>query len=144
MIPILRSILAVVVGLMAGFLIVVVGDMMSSLFVTGAFAGDESKDAAAMRAYVESLPFAAFIVMLIGHTVGALVAGLLAAWIAGRARFMHSGLVGILFLVAGALNLWLIPFHPLWFVVADVIVYVPAALIGAWWAPARPRQLPTS
>jgi hypothetical protein len=79
---------------------------------------------------MRSLPSATLIGTLCGEllaqVLGALTGGWVGARVAGWAPFAHATVIGALRFVAG-LGHTLIVWHPAWFWVADLSVYVPAA-----------------
>ena len=93
-------------------------------------------DPATMKAYMESLPLSASVLILVAHAGGALVGGLVAALIARRSPLVLGAIVGGLFLLGGIFNAMSIP-RPLWFLVIDLISYVPCGIVGAKLVPSR-------
>jgi hypothetical protein len=132
---VLRSILAVIVGTVVGggFNMAVI---MLSQKMYPPPGGADLSDPATMTRYVESLPVTALLLVLVAHAGGALVGGLVAALIARRSQLILGAVVGGLFLVGGAIMVTRIP-APLWFVVADLVLYVPCGMIGGRLAPRR-------
>lgn len=99
-------------------------------------AGANLSDPATMSAHVQSLPLPAFLIILVAHAGGALVGGLVAALIARRAQSVLGAIVGGFFLLGGIMNALSIP-APLWFVIVDLVSYVPCGVVGARLAPRR-------
>jgi len=88
----------------------------------------------ALANYIATLPLPAFLLTLAAHQGGALVGGA-ALIVFAKQRWMGGALiVGLIFLAAGIANLVMMPAHPLWFAAADVLLYVPMALLGGWIA----------
>lgn len=126
----LRLVLSIIGGVVAAFVIVFLGDMLSQSLATSAGpAPTDMNDRAAMEAYVAGLPTAVFIVMLATWTVAAFAAGAFAARFARRGEWPGWVAAG-LFLCATAANLFLIP-HPTWMAVAGVVLVVAAGWFGA-------------
>lgn len=89
----------------------------------------DTKNLEAMKAYTASLPMGALLFVLLSYGVGSFAGGWLAAKIA-RVPQMHVPLtVGGVQLFFGIINLLMIP-HPLWFAVASVLIFLPAAYLG--------------
>lgn len=89
----------------------------------------DTKNLEAMKAYVASLPMGAMLFVLLSYVVGTFAGGWLATKIA-RVPQMHVPLtVGGIQLFFGIINLVMIP-HPLWFAIASVLVFLPAAYLG--------------
>ena len=64
------------------------------------------------------------------HAGGSLVSGFVASLIARRAWYKAAAGMGMLWMCGGLFMLTVLP-CPVWFAVADIILYVPAALLGA-------------
>lgn len=131
----IRCIVAVICGVIAGgaFNMAVI---LLSWRIYPPPEGADMYDPATMKAYVETLPAPAFLIILVAHAGGALVGGLVAALIARRSRLVLGAIVGGIFLVAGIMNAMSIP-APLWFVVIDLILYLPGGILGASLLPRR-------
>ncbi|MGE3803712.1 MAG: hypothetical protein AB7K24_03450 [Gemmataceae bacterium] len=130
-----RSIVAVIGGALAGG-VFNMGVIMLSWVMFPPPEGADLSDPATLKAYVESLPTAAFFVILAAHAGGALVGGFVAALFARRSPIVLGTIVGGLFLIGGIVNVMSIP-RPLWFAVADLVLYVPCGILGARLAPKR-------
>jgi pimeloyl-ACP methyl ester carboxylesterase len=83
----------------------------------------------AFAAFIETLPLGAFLFLLFAHSIGTLISAFLATLFSGQSRPIPAIVVGVLMLSAGVINLISIP-HPVWFQVSEVIIYLPAALLG--------------
>ena len=108
----LRAILSIVAGVVAAFVVVMLGDMLSHALAASS-AGAPPADMtvrAAIKAYMSGLPPTVFAIMLAGWTVAAFVAGFVAARFGRRGAWPGWVAVG-LFLCATAANLLMIP-HP--------------------------------
>jgi len=83
------------------------------------------------KAHVEAygLPTGALIVALMAHAGGSFVSGFVCGVIAMRSWYVAAAILGILWTCGGIAMLMVIP-APTWFAVADVLLYVPGALLG--------------
>ena len=127
----LRAILSVVAGVVAAFVIVMLGDMLSHA-VAASSAGappTDMNDRAAMEAYVAALPTTVFVVMLAGWTIAAFAAAFVAARF-GRKGAWPGWVAAGAFLCATAANLLMIP-HPIWMTVAGIVLVVAGGWAGA-------------
>jgi hypothetical protein len=123
-----RKILAVLVGMIAGFAVIgLVEGLSNTLFPVPA--GVDTTDMEALKRHVMTLPASAMLLVLAAHALGALAAGYACARIARAHWPTGSWIVGGLLLCAGVANLLLLP-HPAWFAVADVLLYLPLAHLG--------------
>lgn len=124
----LRRLLGVIVGLCVGFLAVLLVEGLS-LLVYPFPSGLDMSDAQAMQRYVENLPAGALVIVVVAHIAGSFAGAFACAAVVRHKWITGSLLIGILLLVGGLVNLFRIP-HPLWFAIADVIVYIPFSLLG--------------
>jgi hypothetical protein len=89
----------------------------------------DTKNMEAMKAYVATLPMGALLFVLLSYIVGSFAGGWLAAKIARTSQLHVPLTVGGVQLFFGLINLVMIP-HPMWFAIASVIVFLPAAYFG--------------
>lgn len=129
---ILRSVLAVIAGVLAGGVVVAVIQNISSGMYSLPPGVDISTPEALGRA-MTLLPIGAFLMVLLSYAVGSGVGGFVAARIAPRAPVGHALVVGGLLMVRGLTNLTVFP-HPTWFVVVNVSEFLLFAWMGAWLA----------
>ena len=126
----IRSIVAVLAGLVAGSAV-----NMALVSVSNAMyplpADVDPNDFEAFRAYVEAhgLATGAMIIVLLAHSGGSFVSGLVCGLIAKRVWYLAAVILGILWTFGGITMLVMLP-APLWFAIADLLLYVPAALLG--------------
>ena len=93
--------------------------------------GLNPNDFEALRAHVEAngMPTGALLIVLAAHAGGSLVSGFVCGLIAGRAWYAAAVALGVLWMCGGIAMLMMLP-SPIWFTVADVLLYIPAALLG--------------
>jgi len=128
----IRKITAVVIGLVAG-------GAFNMAMVTASHAvyplpaGIDPNDFDAFKAHVEAhgMPAGALIMVLAAHAGGSLVSGLVCGLIAMRSWYVAAVGLALLWACGGIAMLMMLP-APTWFAVADVILYLPAALLGVW------------
>jgi hypothetical protein len=131
----IRLILAVICGLLAGGVFNMAVIVLSWVIFRPP-EGADMNNSETMKAYIDSLPLPAHLLILVAHDGSALVGGFVAALIAGRSALVLGAIVGGVFLFGGVVNLFSIP-HPVWFAVVDVLLYVPCGILGARLAPSR-------
>jgi hypothetical protein len=127
--PLLRSILAVIAGIVVGsavnFGIILVNGVLFPLP-----AGVDRNDYAALREEFAKAPPTAMLLPILAHAGGTLVGAWLAARLAGRAALVHGLVIGVFFLVGGIASVIMLA-APLWFAVIDIALYLPAGWLGA-------------
>ncbi|MDF1700400.1 MAG: hypothetical protein P1V36_04505 [Planctomycetota bacterium] len=77
--------------------------------------------------WMETLPNGAFALALLAHMLGTAAGAATTMAIVGRERIKPAIVIGVLFTVAGIINIFSVP-HPGWFPFADI----PCYLIAAW------------
>jgi hypothetical protein len=126
----IRKVLAVLFGIVAGgvfnMAIVTVSNAVYPLPD-----GIDPNDFDAFKAHVEAhgMPTGALVMVLVAHAGGSLVSGFVCGLIAMRSWYVAGIGLGILWTCGGIAMLMILP-APTWFAVADVVLYIPAALIG--------------
>jgi len=121
----LRSVLAVLVGLVATFVVIGLLEMLGMLIYPPPAGLDFSKPEA-VRAAMATIPTGALVCVLVAQAVGTFSGAWLAAFIARRSPITHALVVGGLALLAGIFNLLSIP-HPIWFSVMSILTSLPVA-----------------
>lgn len=127
----IRNIAAVVVGLVLGGIINwYIGILNTQIFPLpeGETFLSLMEDSEALKAWIESLPQTAFILVLVAHLSQAFFGGYIAALISKRNVMCAALVVGGVSLLAGLMNMASIP-APLW-----LWVEMPLYLLVAWYA----------
>ena len=136
--PLLRSILAVLAG------IVVCAVVIAGVEIVGMLAYHpptdlDPNDREAMARWLGEAPVGALLFVLAAYAVGTLCGSWVAGRLAGRAPVLHGLIVAMFFLGASVVNLIRLP-HPLWFAVACLGLFLPVAWLGGRLA--SPRRAP--
>lgn len=126
----IRNILAVIAGLVIGFL--VNGGLIQLGHVVVAL--PPGADVSSMEALAASMPFFRpehFIFPFLAHAGGTLAGTTVAALIAASHKMNIALGLGVLFLIGGIVAVIMLP-APLWYDVIDLVfAYIPMAWIGA-------------
>jgi hypothetical protein len=125
----LRSIAAVVIGVIAALVIITLAQMLT-VRLYPMTAGVNPQDQSAMIAWIQQLPAAALVIVLCGWALGAFVGGFISGKFDRAAWARQAVVIGILLLAAGVWNMTQIP-YPIWMWVGAFVVFVPAAWAGA-------------
>jgi hypothetical protein len=141
MLSILRSVVAVVVGLLAGFVVVAVGEMIGH-HVAPPPPGLHHSNAESFAAAIEKVSPVVFVPVLLAWAVGTFAGSWVAARIASRRKIWHGLIVGGAFLAATIAILVSIP-HPAWVAILGVVEPLAASYLGAKMAgPFRTKSSP--
>jgi len=124
--PILKNILAVILGIVVGS-IVNMGILKFGLSIVPPPAGVDPQDVESIKANIDSYEFKHFIIPLLAHALGALVGAFVTAKISNHK--ILSLLVGAFFMIGGIMMMTMIP-QPTWFTIVDLASYIPAAYLG--------------
>jgi len=136
----MKKVLAVVVGVVAGFAIVFIGDATSHS-LSPLPKGLDYTNRDEMRVYIESIPISVLIIMVIFWLASSFLGAMLAARI-NRANWKRTALItGGILMAAAILNLAMLP-HPGWMWVVALVGYIPAAFFGGWLVRAKSVPLP--
>ena len=130
----LRNICAVIVGLAGGMAVNMLIVMLSTVLYPMP-EGVSFNDREGLEAYIETLPFTAFLIVMLAHLGQALVGGWIAAIISRNAPMLVAMIVGSLSMIAGIYNLATMPI-PAWMWV-EVPLYLIAAYAAAKMALSR-------
>jgi hypothetical protein len=126
--PILRNILAVIVGWFGGSVV------NMALIQTGhsilPIEGLDPNDIDSLAAIMPTLSAEYFVFPFLAHAFGTLVGAAMAGLIAANNRMKFALGVGGLFLIGGIIVNYMIP-GPIWFAIADIgLAYIPMAWLG--------------
>lgn len=127
--PILKNILAVIIGWVAGSAVnmglVQIGSSVMPI------PGVDTNDIAALAEAMPTLDFKYFIFPFLAHALGTLVGAFVAYKIAASHKMKFAWAIGFLFLIGGIAVNYMLP-GPTWFAVADIaLAYLPMAWLGA-------------
>jgi hypothetical protein len=125
----MNRVLAVPAGLMAGWIVFIIVETITHR-VYPPPPGFDPGNAEHLKAFVDGLPVAALLLLLLGCAVGAFAGGLVAARIHVPPSRRPGWFVGGILTLGGILNLTMVP-HPMWFTVVTILVFLPLALAGA-------------
>jgi hypothetical protein len=124
----LRKIIGAIAGIVAAMLIFMVFEKINS----GRFPlppGVDPADHEAVTAYAQTLPSSTFITLLAGWATGSFICGLLIRIISKSADKIPAYIAGLFLTTAAIVDLILLP-HPMWFIVAGIVVFIPMTLLG--------------
>ena len=126
--PILRNILAVIVGWLIGSAInmglIQIGHQIYPL------EGVDINDMDALASVMPTLSYEYFIFPFLAHALGTLVGAFVAATIAANNKMKFAIAIGCFFLIGGIINVVMLP-SPTWFAILDIVgAYIPMAMIG--------------
>lgn len=127
--PILKNIIAVVVGIVVGSIV-----NMAIISISGSIIPPpEGADVTTMEGLKNSMHLFEpknFVFPFLAHALGTIVGAFLVAKIAASHKMKFAYAIGFFFLLGGITNVFLLP-SPIWFTLLDLIgAYLPMAFIG--------------
>ncbi|HLT34584.1 MAG TPA: hypothetical protein VKZ98_12380 [Aquaticitalea sp.] len=134
--PILKNMLAIVAGIIVGSIV-----NMTLITISGAIiAPPGGANVSTMEGLKESIHLFEpkhFIFPFLAHAFGTLAGAFIAARIAINHKMIFAIVIGLFFMVGGAMNVMVLPSPP-WFNVLDLVcAYLPMAWVGGKWAMGR-------
>ena len=126
----IRNVLAIIVGLIAGSA-VNMGLIRAGVQISPPPAGVDVMNVESLKASMHLFEFKHFVVPFLAHALGTVVGACVAVFIAASYKMVLAFVIGILFLLGGITNAFMLP-SPAWFIVVDLLgAYIPMAWIGA-------------
>ena len=127
--PILRNILAVIAGYLAG-MVVNMGILELGPLVIANPEGFDNSTMETLAATIHVLKPINYIPVFLSHGLGALVGAFIAAKIAANRKMIFALVIGVLFLLGGITAIFILP-SPTWYTIVDLVgAYIPMAWIG--------------
>ncbi len=124
----MKNALAVVAGLLAAFVVFAAIEGLRSILHPSP-PGLDMKNPEMMKEYIATLPLSAKIMVLAAYLIGSLVAGMVVAKVSKSSDKKLPIITGSILTVAAIVNLYMIP-SPIWFVVINLLIYIPFVLLG--------------
>ncbi|HNR66645.1 MAG TPA: hypothetical protein PKN04_01320 [bacterium] len=123
-----KSAIAVMSGVLVGLvMIMAIESIGHSLFPLSEEV--EFIDPASLKQVMHFVPLPALLSVLAAWLLGSFSGGFLASLLAPAKRTAHALTAGMALMLAGIVNLLLIP-HPAWFILAGILLFLPAAWLG--------------
>jgi hypothetical protein len=123
----LKSLLSVIAGVTAGVVVIILAEgVKGSIYPYPA--GIDMNDMEALKAFIATLPTAAFLMVMGGHLIGSLASGMVASLIM-KTSLRPALICGGIFTGFGLINLWGLGVHP-WWMWSELALYLPMAYLG--------------
>ncbi len=129
--PILRNIIALILGLAVGMVVnMSLVNMGYSLTPIPGFDPNDPESMANLSEVYKNLDFKFYVFPFLAHALGTLVGAFVAALTAAKHKMKFAIAIGCFFLLGGIMVNYMIC-GPIWFIALDIIVaYMPMAWIG--------------
>jgi len=127
--PILKNIIAVILGIVIGS-IINMGLIMISGSVIPPPEGADVTTMEGLKASIHLFEPRHFVFPFLAHALGTFAGAFIAAIIAASHKMKLALLIGVFFLIGGIANVFMLP-SPTWFAVLDLVgAYLPMAWLG--------------
>lgn len=124
-----KNFLAIITGCFVGALLIFVGErIMPILYPLPP--GTKLTNIEDVKKVMAAMPVSAFLVLLANYALASFAGGLTATLITKGTRKSGALIVGLVLTAMGIANCMMLP-HPLWFTMANFVVYVAFAQLGA-------------
>ena len=134
----MRNVFAVIVGLVIGMVANMALIMLNAVFYPMP-EGMDMNDYEQLNAHIATLPTLAFILPLLAHLSQAFVGGWFAARLGKSRPIRLAMIVGVLSLVGGGANFYLLPDAPKWMMIELPLYLVLAFVAGRMVASCRAK-----
>lgn len=126
---IIRSILAVLAGLIIGSMLNMAIIVMSPSVIPPPTGADVTTPEG-LKASIHLFKPVNFIMPFLAHALGTLVGAFVAAKIAVLHKRQAAMIIGLMFFAGGVVNVFMLP-TPTWFIITDLVfAYLPMAYLG--------------
>lgn len=134
--PIVKNILAVIVGLVVGSA-VNMGIIMISGSIIPPPEGVDNTTMEGLKAGMHLFQPKHFLLPFLAHAIGTFVGAFLTAIIAANRKMLFAMVIGVFFLAGGIANVLMLP-SPTWFTIVDLVgAYLPMAFFAAKLLPLK-------
>lgn len=124
----MKKVLAVLGGVATAFITMIIFEGINS-FLFPFPQGLDVNDWEAVHTFTQNLPWTAYILVLLGWSVGAFLAGFVAKKIIKTNGTTTPVILSILLTLGGILNFILIG-HPMWMIIIGLIIFVSLPSLG--------------
>ncbi len=123
-----RNAIAIILGIVVAFLVIMSIQMINySLFPLPE--GIDMENQEAMKEHIQTLPVTAFVIVLLSYLIGTFVSVFVAIKIAASHFRTIALILGTFLMIMSIINLIRIP-HPIWFMIIEVLIFIPTALFA--------------
>ncbi|MFO0781191.1 MAG: hypothetical protein U0519_04930 [Candidatus Gracilibacteria bacterium] len=133
-----KKFLAIIAGLCGAFAIMMAFEGTNSLFFPFP-AGMDLNDIHAVQTFAKTLPWTAYIMVLLGWAMSSIFAGWISTKIAHEKTMKLAITLGIILTLLGIANSLMLE-HPIWFNVIGLPLFIPCSILGHKLATQKPSS----
>lgn len=124
----MKSIYVRIIGVVVGVIMIALLEYLSS-FIYPFPEGLDVNNKEAFADFVKNKPLGAFLCILVVYNLASFVAGMVVTYLNQAEGRKNAIFVGLVLTAFGVMNMITIP-HPVWFMIASTLIYVPSAMLG--------------
>lgn len=136
---IIRNVLAIFLGCVAGIAVIVIAQFVNSS-LHPLPSGADPTTPGGMAQIVAAMPTTAFIGLIVSYLLGTTAGAFVGVKLAGSLHALVAGVIGAVFVAGGISNFVMIP-HPPWVFAASMVVFVLSPFIALRFAGRRASTL---
>ncbi len=124
----LKNIIGVVAGWIAAW-ILFTGIQLINYMIVPKHEGFDWADPGSIKQMIDTMPFYAWVILILGYVIGSFAAGFVIGKIAESKTMILPVIAALLFMLGWLGNIMTVP-HPIWVVILVFLVYIPSTLAG--------------
>ncbi len=124
----LKNIIGVVAGWIAAW-ILFTGIQLINYMIVPKPEGFDWADPGSIKQMIDTMPFYAWVILILGYVIGSFAAGFVIGKIAESKTMILPVIAALLFMLGWLGNIMTFP-HPIWVVILVFLVYIPSTLAG--------------
>ncbi len=124
----LKNIIGVVAGWIAAW-ILFTGIQLINFMIVPKPEGFDWADPGSIKQMIDTMPFYAWVILILGYVIGSFAAGFVIGKIAESKTMILPVIAALLFMLGWLGNIMTVP-HPIWVVILVFLVYIPSTLAG--------------
>ncbi len=124
----LKNIVGVVAGWIAAW-ILFTGIQLINYMIVPKPEGFDWADPGSIKQMIDTMPFYAWVILILGYVIGSFAAGFVIGKIAESKTMILPVIAALLFMLGWLGNIMTVP-HPIWVVILVFLVYIPSTLAG--------------
>ena len=124
----LKNFLSVLAGVVSGMALIMIFEPLEMRFYPLP-PGTDIYNPEALKQAMSHMPTGAFLFLLGSYGLASLAGGMVATLLSGRKKNAPALITGSVLTFGGIMNLCMLP-HPIWFMIVNVLEFIPLAYLG--------------
>jgi hypothetical protein len=124
----LKNFLSVLAGVVSGMALIMIFEPLGMRFYPLP-PGTDVHNSEAIKLAMSNMPRGAFLYLLGSYGLASLAGGIVATLLSGREKSSPALITGSVLTFGGIMNLCMLP-HPLWFMIVNILEFIPLAYLG--------------